>query len=253
MSRRSIGLGSVVLALAGCGGDPIEPAVAPAPVAPPPSAPAAEAPAPSAPAGEPAAATSGSSEGQDPSTRMAAIVEAPDRLPGDRELDAGRQPAKLLAFIGLEPGMRVGELGAGGGYTTELLARSVGPTGKVYAQNSKFILERFAEKPWSERLARPVMANVVRVDREFSDPLPPDAKELDAVVSVLFYHDTVWMKTDRDAMNRAVFEALKPGGVYVVADHTARAGAGVSESETLHRIEEGAVRQEVERAGFKLQ
>jgi len=68
----------------------------------------------------------------------------------------------------------VAELGAGGGYTTELLARAVGPTGVVYAQNSRFILERFAAKPWGERLAKPVMHNVVRVDRDFDNPLPPE-------------------------------------------------------------------------------
>jgi predicted methyltransferase len=124
--------------------------------------------------------------------------------------------------------------------------------GKVYAQNPRFILERFAEKPWSERLAKPIMSNVVRADREFDDPLPPDAKDLDAVVSILFYHDTVWLKADRDAMNRAVFAALKPGGVYGIVDHSARAGAGLRDVQTLHRIEEAFVRDEVGRAGFVL-
>ena len=84
------------------------------------------------------------------------VVAAPDRSDADRALDAGRFPAEMLAFFGIRPGMRVAELGAGGGYTTELLARAVGPTGRVYGQNSKFVLERFAEKPWSERLAKPV-------------------------------------------------------------------------------------------------
>ena len=131
----------------------------------------------------------------------AAAVAAPDRSDADRALDAGRFPAETLAFFGIRPGMRVAELGAGGGYTTELLARVVGPTGRVYGQNPKFILERFAEKPWSERLAKPVNARVVRVDREFDDPLPPEARDLDAVLIVLFYHDTVWLEADRARMN----------------------------------------------------
>src|SRR5262249_56163562 len=97
------------------------------------------------------------------------VVSAPDRTADDRALDAGRKPAELLAFAGIRPGMRVAELGTAGGYTTELLARAVGPTGTVYAQNNRLILDRFAEKPWSARLTRPVMANVVRVDREFDD------------------------------------------------------------------------------------
>jgi len=178
------------------------------------------------------------------------VVDAADRSDADRALDAGRHPRELLAFAGIRPGMRIAELGAGGGYTSELLARAVGPAGKVYAQNSRLILDRFAEKPWSERLAKPVMANVVRVDREFDDPLPPDARDLDAVLIVLFYHDTVWMGVDRDRMNRAVFVALKPGGEYVVVDHSGRTGSGASETQTLHRVEQSVVEKEVAAAGF---
>lgn len=181
-----------------------------------------------------------------------AAVDAPDRTPEDRALDAGRMPDRMLAFFGIAPGSRVAELGAGGGYTTELLARVVGPEGRVYGQNSAFLLERFAAKPWSERLAKPVMQNVVRLDRPFDDPFPADVANLDAVVIVLFYHDTIWQKVDRDAMNRAVLRALRPGGVYGVIDHSAAPGRGIEDVETLHRIEESALRAEIERAGFHL-
>ena len=102
-----------------------------------------------------------------------AIVDAPDRTEADRKLDAGRKPAELLRFLKVEPGMKVGELFAGGGYTTELLARAVGSAGVVYGQNTKFVLARFAEKPWGERLARPVNKNVVRLDRELDAPFRP--------------------------------------------------------------------------------
>ncbi|HVK62946.1 MAG TPA: SAM-dependent methyltransferase [Polyangium sp.] len=183
---------------------------------------------------------------------IAAVIAAPDRAEADRALDAGRKPAELLTFFDIRPGMKVAEIAAGGGYTAELLARVVGETGKVYASNSKFILERFAEKPWAERLQKPIMKNVVRVDREFDHPLPPEAKDLDAVVMVLFYHDTVWMKTDRDQMNKTIFNALRSGGVYGIVDHSAKAGSGTSEAQTTHRIEEKVLREEVERAGFKL-
>lgn len=180
------------------------------------------------------------------------IVEASDRSPEDRALDAGRHPAELLAFLGLRPGMKVAEISAGGGYTTELLARAVAPTGVVYGQNAKFFLEKFAEKPWSARLEKPIMKSVVRVDREFDDPLPPEAKDLDLVLDNLFYHDTVWVKTNRDRMNRAILAALRPGGAYVVIDHSGRSGTGTTEAETLHRIEEQVVITEIQNAGFKL-
>jgi predicted methyltransferase len=182
---------------------------------------------------------------------VAALIDAKDRTPADRALDAGRHPGELLAFYGVKPGMKVAELFVGGGYTAELLARAVGKRGKVYGQNSKFVLDRFAAGPWAERLARPSMKNVVRVDRELDDPLPPDAKDLDIVFSVLIYHDTVWLGTDRAKMNAAILAALKPGGVYAVVDHSGRTGTGVSEVQTLHRIEQSVVTAEIESAGFK--
>lgn len=180
-------------------------------------------------------------------------VGAADRSEADRLLDAGRKPAELLHFFGIAPGMKVADLAAGGGYTTELLARIVGPSGQVYGQNAKFILEKFAQGPWTERLAKPVMQKVVRVDAEMDAPLPDDARELDAVLMVLFYHDTVWLKADRARMNRAIYEALAPGGVYGIVDHSARPGDGVKQAEKLHRIEESVVVAEVEAAGFVLE
>lgn len=148
--------------------------------------------------------------------------------------------------------MKVGELFSGGGYTTELLARVVGPNGVVYGQNSKALLERFLEKPWSARLTRPVNKNVVRVDRELDDPFPPEARDLDLVVSYVNYHDAVWLGTDRAKMNRAVFAALKGGGRYVVCDSSAKEGRGTEDAQTLHRIDEKVVRDEIPVAGFEL-
>jgi predicted methyltransferase len=178
------------------------------------------------------------------------LVSAPDRSDDDRALDPGRHPGELLAFLALPPGGRVAELGAGRGYTTELLVRAVGPKGKVWGQNSAGLL-KFVGKGWEERLHRPAMKGVVRVDREFDARLPPEAKNLDAVVDVLFYHDTVWLGVDRDKMNKAVFDALKSGGQYVVVDHSAADGHGTDDTKTLHRIEEKVVVEEVERSGFR--
>ena len=212
-------------------------------------APTSSAAATTAPAGSSAAGAGGIVI----SDSIRAVLDAADRSADDRALDAGRHPGETLTFFGIAPGMKVAELAAGGGYTAELLARTVGPTGTVYGQNSKFILDRFAEKPWSERLGKPIMKNVVRVDRELDDPLPPEAASLDAVMMILFYHDTVWMKTDRAKMNSLIFKALKSGGVYAIIDHSGRHGTATTETETLHRIEEKVLREEVEKAGFKLE
>ncbi len=184
-----------------------------------------------------------------------AAVSASDRPAEDKELDAGRQPAQMLAFFGIEPGMKVADLWAGGGYTTELLARVVGPTGKVYSQEPVFPPDRKQiEDAWSERLKKPALANVVAVHKSFADadflPAPPGS--LDRVVMNMNYHDLVLQSVDRAKVNAAVFRALRKGGIYGIVDHSAKSGAG-RESLELHRIDQVFLSDEVQKAGFKLQ
>jgi predicted methyltransferase len=183
-----------------------------------------------------------------------AIVDAPDRDAEDKALDEGRKPGETLTFFGVKPQMKVAELGAGGGYTSELLGRAVGPSGTVFMQNSQSIMEMFAEKAVTARLAKPTNKNIVRVVRPFDDPFPPEAKDLDAVFVVLIYHDAFWFDggVDRAKMNAAVMKALKPGGVYAIVDHSGRPGTGAKDVQTLHRIEETVVKDEIQKAGFKL-
>jgi predicted methyltransferase len=180
-----------------------------------------------------------------------AIVAAADRDAADRANDASRKPAAMLAFFDVKPGQHVAELGAGDGYTAELLARAVGPGGTVYGVNNRYIIEEFSGKPWSERLKKPVMKNVIRLDRELDAPFPKEVKDLDLVVIVLIYHDTYWFKVNRRKMNQAVFKALRRGGAYVVIDHSAATGRGAKDVESLHRVEESLVRKEILAAGFK--
>jgi predicted methyltransferase len=180
-----------------------------------------------------------------------AIVAAPDRSDADRTNDARRKPEQMLAFAAIRPGMKVLDLGAGGGYSTELIARTVGPQGMVYAQDSKATSQGQANARFVERMKNPAMKNVVRVVREYDDPVPAEARDLDLVTFFYIYHDTPAWGVDRAMMNRKVFESLKPGGIYLIADHAAKAGAGVSASKSLHRVEESVLRQEVEAAGFR--
>jgi predicted methyltransferase len=187
-----------------------------------------------------------------PEPIKAAIV-TPDRSDDDRRLDAGRKPGEVLAFFGVAPGMKIGELFAGRGYTTELMARTVGETGVIYAENTKPLMDTFLRQPWTERAAKPVMKHVIFVERPIDDPFPPEAANLDLVIIAFDYHDTVNMKdADRAKMNKAVFASLRPGGVYAIVDHSAAEGSGTRDTETLHRIDEAVVKQEIGAAGFKL-
>ncbi len=190
--------------------------------------------------------------GADVPAAIKAAVEAADRSVDDRKLDAGRKPADVLAFFKLAPGQKIGELFSGGGYTTEIMARIVGDGGKIYAQNTKEIMDKFARGPWTERAKKPVMKIVVGIEQPTDEAFPPEAKDLDAVITILNYHDFVWQKTDRAKLNKLVFDRLKKGGVYGIVDHSAAAGSGTRDCETLHRIDEEVVKKEVLAAGFKL-
>jgi predicted methyltransferase len=181
----------------------------------------------------------------------AALMAAPDRSDADREADKRRDPVPFLAFAGLRPGMKVLDMGAGAGYSTELVARVVGPSGKVYGQNPPDFGER-GKAAFAARLATPAMKNAVSLAQPFDDPVPADVHDLDAITFLFFYHDTTYMSVDRAQMDRKLLAALKPGGVLVIADHAAKAGADISVGKSLHRIDEAVLRREVEAAGFKL-
>lgn len=174
----------------------------------------------------------------------AAVLAAPDRSDADRQTDKRREALKLLTFIGPKPGWMVLDMGADAGYSTELLARAVAPSGKVWGQNDK------PNEKFEARMKSPGMANAVAHIRPFDNPaagLPP----LDLVTFLFAYHDTTYMEVDRAAMNKALFAALKPGGILVIADHSARPEDDAKVGKLYHRIAETTVRSELEAAGFK--
>ena len=223
---------------------------------------------------------------------IAAVVAAPDRSTADRTTDQRRKPESMLAFIGVRPGMIALDLSAAGGYTTELLARAIGPNGIVYGQSAprdpnragpavpegnanptaatpaqqatpqappaaprvrRSSAESLAARNESMRAAGAKSAPIVALSQKFESPVPAERTErgLDLATLMFNYHDLGHMAVDRAAMNKAVFAALKPGGIYVIADHAGRPGTGISEAGTLHRMEEAFLRREVEAAGFR--
>ena len=180
----------------------------------------------------------------------AAIVAAPDRSDADRKLDTNRAPAQWLAFIGAKPGMKILDIFAVYGWKSELLARAVAPDGKVYAQNSEAVLTRVKDR-LDARLQTPAAANIVSVVRPFEDPAPPGMRDFDLVTFFYAYHDVTYLGVDRVKMNKAFYDALKPGGDLVVGDYSAKPGAGTSVVQTLHRSDEALVRSEIQAAGFQ--
>jgi len=182
---------------------------------------------------------------------VAASIAHPDRLASDLPRDAERQPQRVLDFFDIKPGMHVADLMAGDGYYTELLSRAVGEGGVVYCQNTAIPLRVFADGPLTARLADERLPNVVRLDEEFEGTTLPG--ELDAALLIRFYHDFGWQEVDRVAFGELVFDRLKPGGVFGVVDHHAKADAGITEGKRLHRVEAALVQRELEAAGFVLE
>jgi predicted methyltransferase len=181
----------------------------------------------------------------------ATIIAAPDRTDADRQTDKRRDPMQLLTFAAPRAGMKVLDMGAGGGYSTELMARAVAPNGTVYGQNASDLGER-PKTRFEARLNTPAGKNIVSLVRPYDDPVPAELRDLDLITFLFYYHDTTYMSVDRAEMNRKLYAALKPGGTLVIADHSARPGDGTSVGKTFHRIEESVLRREVEAAGFKV-
>jgi len=162
-------------------------------------------------------------------------------------MDASRNPAQFLPFIGVKPGMVVFDVSAGAGYTSQLLALSVAPGGKVFAQR---------EQPGAaltKRLADHPQPNFIVVYQPFENPIPADTPKLDLITIVNNYHDISYLPVDRATMNRRLYAALKPGGRLVIVDHSAKAGTGTTVAKTLHRIDEAVVVSELKDAGFVLE
>jgi predicted methyltransferase len=189
---------------------------------------------------------------QVPANLTAALAD-PARPAADTARDAARHPAEVLALANVKPGDKVADLIIGGGYFTRILSAAVGPTGTVYAyQPAEFI--KFQAK-YGEDLKTVAAAykNVTPLDGGLSGLDLPDG--LDAVITVQNYHDLHLKMAPAETaglIDAEIFKSLKSGGVFLIVDHYAVEGSGLSAPDTLHRIDIAVVKREVEAAGFKL-
>ena len=181
-----------------------------------------------------------------------AAVADPHRPAADTMRDGDRQPIDMLANSGIKPGDIVAELIPAGGYSTRLLSAAVGPKGHIYSINLATLTDRIKEQI-DPVVKDPAYANVSILNEDFGQLTLPE--RVDMVWTAQNYHDFQnpgMFHADTAAMDRAIFAALKPGGLFVVIDHAAAAGSGTRDSGTLHRIDPDVVKKEAMAAGFKL-
>lgn len=177
-----------------------------------------------------------------------------ERSDADKARDEGRKPAAVLAFLGVEPGMTAMDVIAAGGWYTEVLSVAVGPAGRVYAQNTDFVLkfrDGANDEAMTARLADGRLPNVERVDAEL-DALPMPDDSVDVAITALNFHDIYDRGGEEAALGflRAIHAKLAPGGVLGIIDHVGVAG---QDNAKLHRIEEQKVLDLVEKSPFVLE
>lgn len=187
-----------------------------------------------------------------PASMAVADSSRPD---SDTARDADRKPAETLVFAGIRSGDKVADYVADAGYFTRLFANVVGPKGHVYAvePTAFFKFEHFV-KAVAELQGYAVAHPTVTVTTAAALEGLKFPEKLDLFWISRNYHDLhdkFMGPVDTAAFNKAVYDALKPGGAYIVLDHSAAPGASADVTETLHRIEPSTVRREVEAAGFK--
>jgi predicted methyltransferase len=188
---------------------------------------------------------------------IAKAVADPSRPEADREADADRKPAESVAFAGVKPGQKVVDLLPGRGYFTRIFSLVVGPKGHVYAVPPPKRPNAPAGSPdpaaASQAIAAdPHYSNVSVIQARVTDLKLPEP--VDLVWTSRNYHDFHNIpNADVPAIDKMIFDALKPGGVFIVLDHAAEKGSGFRDTSTLHRVDPEAVKKEVESVGFKFE
>lgn len=185
------------------------------------------------------------------SSEITAAVADPARPDKDRARDADRKPAEIMAFTGIKSGDTVVDVGPGAGYYLRILSRIVGPKGTVIGFNPSWVVEKFpVAVDGVKGLAASGYPNVQSSVQPMADI------SFDRPVDVIFmsqlYRDQLWQKIDMAKMNKAIFDTLKPGGVYLIIDHIGRGVTTVEQIDRLHRIDPALVKEQVLAAGFRL-
>lgn len=190
----------------------------------------------------------------EPAANIASAVSDPSRPADDKARDADRKPADMLTFAGVKQGDQIADVMPGGGYFTKLFSKAAGKTGHVYAFFPSELDAAMTKRGKTIPGPDSNYPNVSVIHQPLASFTAP--QQLDIVWTSQNYHDMhdpFMGPPDMLAVNKAIFSSLKPGGVFIVLDHAAADGSGLKDTDTLHRIDEAAVKKEVEAAGFVLE
>ncbi|WP_084397769.1 class I SAM-dependent methyltransferase [Henriciella aquimarina] len=190
-----------------------------------------------------------------PEAAINEAIVAPERPETDVERDELRKPAAVLDFMGIHPGVDLLEMEAGSGYFTEIFSRYLGPDGTLYMQNPA-AFDSFLGDSVDERLDG--LDNVEYVKTDF-DELPFEEGAIDVVTWFQGPHE-LWYTPESgtklvgnaNAAFPEIMRVLKPGGTFVVIDHSAPAGAPPETGGETHRIDPQIVKDMADEAGFVL-
>ena len=179
---------------------------------------------------------------------IALAVESPERATEQVARDAARKPAEVLTLAGLEEGDHIAEISAFGQYYTDILAEAVGPQGQIDMYDMPY-MEQFGAVENGNIFAA-AHDNVSYTVVHYSDI--ELGSDLDGVYNILYYHDLQPQDVDTTEMNARIYDALKPGGTYLIVDHKAEDGSGWRDAGTIHRMAKETIIEEVMAAGFEL-
>jgi predicted methyltransferase len=188
--------------------------------------------------------------------RYSDAVAHEGRPAGDVQRDGIDHPAEVLRLSGIHPPMVVADFLAADGYYSELLSYLVGPKGRVYLLNND-AYDKWSERQWEGRVER--LPNVVH-ETVAVEHLGLPAHSLDAILLIKVYHDLYWhpdegpwpKDIDAQAVLTEIARVVKPGGILLLVDHSAKPGTGSADGGRLHRIDEQYARRDFEKHGFQL-
>lgn len=172
------------------------------------------------------------------------IIQSPVRTEQDLKMDRTRKPMETLEFIQVKPGMTVLDIFSGGGYTAQLMALAVGPSGKVLAFNVK------PSDALQDRLQKNPQKNLMPVINSIHQLAPDSEGPVDVVTIINSYHDIVNADPEIQTTNKRIYQLLKLGGLLIIRDHEAKHGSGKTVTKTLHRIDPSSVIADFESVGF---